>query len=213
MKNEPLIDADVPTGLYINGEFRDASDGGRFDVYDPATEQVLASVADGTIQDAQAAVDAAAAAFPGWAARTPRERGEVLRKCFELFSAQKEKFARLMTLENGKALTDARGEATYAAEFFRWYAEEAPRNIGQMGRAPASGARMLVQHKPAGVAVMVTPWNFPAAMGTRKIAPAPAAGCTLVLKPASETPLPMLALAELLQAGGLPPAAANILPS
>ncbi|HEX9463998.1 MAG TPA: NAD-dependent succinate-semialdehyde dehydrogenase [Alphaproteobacteria bacterium] len=213
MKNEPSIDPDIPTGLYINGKFRDASNGGRFDVYDPATEQVLASVADGTIEDAQAAVDAAAAAFDGWAARSPRERGEILRKAFDLFSAQKEKFARLMTQENGKSLTDARGEATYAAEFFRWYAEEAPRNLGQMGRAPASGARMLVQHKPAGVAVMVTPWNFPAAMGTRKIAPALAAGCTVVLKPASETPLTMLALAKLLQDAGVPPGVVNILPS
>src|SRR5258708_19663419 len=189
MKNEPSIDPDIPTGLYINGKFRDASNGGRFDVYDPATEQVLASVADGTIEDAQAAVDAAAAAFDGWAARSPRERGEILRKAFDLFSAQKEKFARLMTQENGKSLTDARGEATYAAEFFRWYAEEAPRNLGQMGRAPASGARMLVQHKPAGVAVMVTPWNFPAAMGTRKIAPPLPAACTVVLKPAPHPPL------------------------
>jgi succinate-semialdehyde dehydrogenase / glutarate-semialdehyde dehydrogenase len=213
MRNESLIDPDVPTGLYIDGQFRDASDGGRFDVYDPATEQVLASVADGTIQDAQAAVDAAAAAFPAWSAKTPRERGEVLRKCFELFNAQKEKFARLMTLENGKALTDARGEAAYAAEFFRWYAEEAPRNIGEVSKAPASGARILVQHKPAGVAVLVTPWNFPAAMGTRKIAPALAAGCTVVLKPASETPLTMLALAKLFEEAGVPKGVVNILPS
>ncbi|HUZ75679.1 MAG TPA: NAD-dependent succinate-semialdehyde dehydrogenase [Stellaceae bacterium] len=211
MRNEPKIDA--PTDLYIGGKFRPASDGGRFDVYDPATEQVIASVADGTIEDAQAAVDAAAAAFDGWAGRTPRERGEVLRKAFELFNAKKEHFARLMTLENGKALLDSRAEAAYAAEFFRWYAEEAPRNIGEVSRAPSTGARILVQRKPAGVAVMVTPWNFPAAMGTRKIAPALAAGCSMVLKPASETPLTMLAVAELLAEAGVPPGVVNILPS
>ncbi|HUB96653.1 MAG TPA: NAD-dependent succinate-semialdehyde dehydrogenase [Stellaceae bacterium] len=211
MKNEPAIDA--PTDLYIGGTFRPASDGGRFDVYDPATEQVIASVADGTTEDAIAAVDAAAAAFEGWAGRTPRERGEVLRKAFELFNAKKEYFARLMTRENGKALSDSRAEAAYAAEFFRWYAEEAPRNIGEVSRAPSTGARILVHHKPAGVAVMVTPWNFPAAMGTRKIAPALAAGCTMVLKPASETPLTMLAIAELLTEAGVPAGAVNILPS
>ncbi len=211
MRNEPKIDA--PTDLYIDGKFRPASDGGRFDVYDPATEEVIASVADGTTDDATAAVDAAAAAFDGWAARTPRERGEVLRKAFELFTAKKEYFARLMTLENGKALLDSRAEAAYAAEFFRWYSEEAPRNLGDVSRAPSTGARILVQHKPAGVAVMITPWNFPAAMGTRKIAPALAAGCTLVLKPASETPLTMLAIAELLTEAGVPAGAVNILPS
>jgi succinate-semialdehyde dehydrogenase/glutarate-semialdehyde dehydrogenase len=211
MRNEPKIDA--PTDLYIGGKFRPASDGGRFDVYDPATEEVIATVADGTTADAQAAVDAAAAAFDGWAARAPRERAEILRKSFELFNAKKEYFARLMTRENGKALVDSRAEATYAAEFFRWFAEEAPRNIGQVSRAPSTGARILVQHKPAGVAVMVTPWNFPAAMGTRKIAPALAAGCTLVLKPASETPLTMLAIAQLLEEAGVPPGVVNILPS
>jgi succinate-semialdehyde dehydrogenase / glutarate-semialdehyde dehydrogenase len=211
MRNEPAIDA--PTDLYIGGKFRPASDGGRFDVFDPATEAVIATVADGTTQDAIAAVDAAAEAFDGWAKRSPRERGEVLRKAFELFTAKKEYFARLMTRENGKALVDSRAEAAYAAEFFRWYAEEAPRNIGEVSRAPATGARILVQHKPAGVAVMVTPWNFPAAMGTRKIAPALAAGCTMVLKPASETPLTMLAIAALLAEAGVPPGVVNILPS
>jgi len=170
-------------------------------------------VADGTVDDAKAAIEAAAKAFPAWGAKSPRDRGEILRKCFELFVARKEWFARLMTLENGKALPDSRAEATYAAEFFRWYAEEAPRNIGEVSRAPSTGARILVQHKPAGIAVLVTPWNFPAAMGTRKIAPALAAGCTVVLKPASETPLTMLALAELFQEAGVPPGVVNILPS
>ena len=148
-----------------------------------------------------------------WAARAPRERAEILRKAFEVLVGQKERIARLITLENGKALPDSRAEAVYAAEFFRWYAEEAVRNIGQVSRAPSSGARILVQHKPAGVAVLVTPWNFPAAMGTRKIAPALAAGCTVVLKPASETPLTMLLLAELLAEAGVPPGVVNILPA
>jgi succinate-semialdehyde dehydrogenase/glutarate-semialdehyde dehydrogenase len=211
MRNEPAIDA--PTDLYIDGKFRPASDGGRFKVYDPASEDVIAEVADGTTQDAISAVDAAAKAFDAWGAKSPRERGEVLRKCYDLFTAKKEYFARLMTRENGKALLDSRAEAAYAAEFFRWYAEEAPRNIGQLSKAPATGARIMVQHKPAGVAVLVTPWNFPAAMGTRKIAPALAAGCTMVLKPASETPLTMLAIAELLAEAGVPPGVVNILPS
>src|ERR1700733_11125369 len=211
MRNAPAIDA--PTDLFIGGKFRPASDGGRFDVYDPATEEVIASVADGTTADAIAAVDAAGDAFEGWAGRTPRERAEVLRKAFELFTARKEDFARLMTLENGKALLDSRAEAAYAAEFFRWYAEEAPRNIGEVSKAPATGARIMVQHKPAGIAVMVTPWNFPAAMGTRKIAPALAAGCTMVLKPASETPLTMLAIAQLLEEAGVPAGAGKTPPS
>jgi succinate-semialdehyde dehydrogenase/glutarate-semialdehyde dehydrogenase len=211
LKDAP--DITVPTGLYIDGKFRDASGGGTFPVLNPATEQPLCSVADGTVEDAKSALDAADRAFAGWGAKSPRERGEILRKCFELFTAKKEYFARLMTLENGKALVDSRAEASYAAEFFRWYAEEAPRNIGEVSRAPSTGARILVQHKPAGIAVLVTPWNFPAAMGTRKIAPALAAGCTVVLKPASETPLTMLALAELFQEAGVPPGVVNILPS
>ena len=203
----------LDTQLYINGHWREASDGQRFEVLDPATEQVLSSVADGSPADAAAAVDAAANALPSWAARAPRERAEVLRKAFELMDVQKEHFARLMTRENGKALSDSRGEASYAAEFFRWYSEEAVRNIGQMSKAPSSGARILVQHKPAGVAVLITPWNFPAAMGTRKIAPALAAGCTVVVKPASETPLTMLALARLLEEAGVPRGVVNVLPS
>ena len=203
----------LPTNLFIGGAWRESSDRRRFDVIDPATEQVLSSVADGTVADAVSAVDAAAAALPAWAARAPRERAEILRKAFEVLIGQKERIARLITLENGKALPDSRSEAAYAAEFFRWYAEEAVRNIGQLSRAPSSGARILVQHKPAGVAVLVTPWNFPAAMGTRKIAPALAAGCTVVLKPASETPLTMLLLAELLAEAGVPPGVVNILPA
>jgi succinate-semialdehyde dehydrogenase/glutarate-semialdehyde dehydrogenase len=173
----------------------------------------MASVASATEEDARAAVSAAANALPGWSARSPRERGEILRRAFELITAQLEPLARLITRENGKALADARAEMTYAAEFFRWYSEEAVRNIGQVSRAPSSGARILVQHKPAGVAVLITPWNFPAAMGTRKIAPALAAGCTVIVKPASETPLTMLALAPLLEEAGVPAGVVNMLTS
>jgi succinate-semialdehyde dehydrogenase/glutarate-semialdehyde dehydrogenase len=201
------------TDLYIGGEWRPASDGGRFDVLNPADESVLASVASGTVDDAIAALDAADAAFAEWAGRKPRERAEVLRKAFELFSARLEEFAELITLENGKARTDAMGEAAYSAEFFRWYAEEAVRAEGSVQMAPATGARILVQQKPAGLAVLVTPWNYPAAMGTRKIAPALAAGCPVVVKPASETPLTMLALMPLLAEAGVPPGVVNVLPS
>src|SRR2546428_2413532 len=205
--------ANVPTDLWIGGKWRKASDGGRFDVLDPATENKIASVASATVEDAKAAVDAASAVFEGWAGRKPRERAEVLRKSFELIMRDAERLAKLITIENGEALSDSRGEVAYAAEFFRWYAEEAVRAIGEVSRAPASGARMVVQHKPAGVAVLVTPWNFPAAMATRKIGPALAAGCTVVLKPASDTPLTALAIAAIFEQAGLPPGVINVLPS
>src|SRR6202051_2674097 len=164
--------ANAPPALGIGGKWRKSSDGGRFDVIDPATENKVASVASATVDDAKAALDAASAAFPGWAAKKPRERGEILRKSFELIMRDAERLAKLITIENGKALSDSRGEVAYAAEFFRWYAEEAVRNIGEVSRAPSSGARIFVHHKPAGIAVLVTPWNFPAAMATRKIGPA-----------------------------------------
>ena len=199
--------------LYIGGAWRPASDGATFDVLNPADETVLTHVASGTVADAHACLDAAEAAFAGWAARAPRERGEILRKAFETFNDQIEEIARLITLENGKARADAIGEARYAAEFFRWYAEEAVRSEGHVGMAPASGARIMVHQKPAGIAVLVTPWNYPAAMGTRKIAPALAAGCPVVVKPASETPLTMLALIPILEAAGVPPGGVTVLPS
>src|SRR6516225_4483975 len=205
--------ANVPTDLWIGGKWRKSSDGGRFDVIDPATENKVASVASATVEDAKAALDAAQAAFPSWAAKKPRERAEILRKSFELIMRDAERLAKLITIENGKALSDSRGEVAYAAEFFRWFAEEAVRNIGQNSVAPASGARILVHHKPAGVAVLVTPWNFPAAMATRKIGPALAAGCTLVLKPASDTPLTMLALMPILEEAGVPAGVVNVIPS
>ena len=201
------------TNLYINGAWVDGADKVRFDVINPATEEVLTSVASAEISDADAALDAAEAAMKEWAAKTPRHRSEVLRKAWELMTARLDEFANLITLENGKAGTDAKGEATYAAEFFRWFAEEAVRADGLITHAPASGARIMVQHKPAGLAVLVTPWNYPAAMGTRKIAPALAAGCAVIIKPASETPLTMLALMPLLEEAGVPHGLVNVLPS
>jgi len=201
------------TNLYINGQWRDAASGDRFDVINPATEETIASVASADIADADAALDAAEAAFGLWAAKKPRERSEILRKAWELMTERLDDFARLITLENGKARADAMGEATYAAEFFRWFAEEAVRADGMITHAPSSGARIVVQHKPAGIAVLVTPWNYPAAMGTRKIAPALAAGCPVIIKPASETPLTMLALMPLLEEAGVPKGLVNVLPS
>src|SRR6201998_2352013 len=205
--------ANVPTDLWIGGKWRKSSDNARFDVIDPATENKVASVASASIDDAKAALDAASDAFEGWAARKPRERGEILRKAYELIMRDAERLAKLITIENGKALSDSRGEVAYAAEFFRWFAEEGVRNLGDVGRAPSSGARIFVHHKPAGVAVLVTPWNFPAAMATRKIGPALAAGCPVVLKPASETPLTMLALMPILEEAGVPAGVVNVIPS
>jgi succinate-semialdehyde dehydrogenase/glutarate-semialdehyde dehydrogenase len=205
--------ANVPTDLWIGGQWRKSSDNARFDVIDPATERAVASVASASVADAKAAVDAASGAFEAWAAKKPRERGEILRKAFELIMRDAERLAKLITIENGKALSDSRGEVAYAAEFFRWFAEEGVRNLGDVGRAPSSGARIFVHHKPAGVAVLVTPWNFPAAMATRKIGPALAAGCPVVLKPASETPLTMLALMPILEEAGVPAGVVNVIPS
>ncbi|BAL87617.1 putative succinate-semialdehyde dehydrogenase [Actinoplanes missouriensis 431] len=175
-----------------------------FDVVDPATLDVIASVPDQGIAEARAAVDAAHSAFPAWSRTAPRRRSEILHGAFELMLHNREELARLIATENGKSLTDAAGEVTYAAEFFRWFAEEAVRPGGDYGEAPAGGARTLVGHRPVGVAALVTPWNFPAAMITRKIGPALAAGCTAVVKPAAETPLTALAIARLLTEAGLP---------
>ncbi|WP_246576498.1 NAD-dependent succinate-semialdehyde dehydrogenase [Actinospica durhamensis] len=203
----------APTQLLIGGERRSASDGAVMDVYDPATTEVLTRVADGTVEDGLSAVAAAAAAGPGWACTPPRQRAEVLRRTFELMTEHAEDLAYLMVLENGKALRDARGEVAYAAEFFRWYAEEAVRGEGSVGTAPAGANRILVLRQPVGVCVLVTPWNFPAAMATRKIGPALAAGCSVVLKPASDTPLTALAIGALLEEAGLPAGVVNVVPS
>jgi succinate-semialdehyde dehydrogenase/glutarate-semialdehyde dehydrogenase len=203
----------LKTELYVGGSWRASSSQRVFPVVDPATEEVIAEVSDGTVEDAIGAVDAAATAQRTWAKRLPRERAEILRSAFDLMSRDRERLARLITLENGKALADSRAEVAYAAEFFRWYAEEAVRSVGTLMQSPGSGARIMVQHRPAGVAVLVTPWNFPAAMGTRKIGPALAAGCGVVVKPASETPLTMLAIAALLEEAGVPAGLVNIVPS
>ena len=203
----------MQTDLYIDGNWVPSQSAQRFDVMNPATEDVIASVASADVFDADLALNAASTAMQEWAARSPRDRSEVLRKAWELMTARLPEFARLITLENGKANADAMGEATYAAEFFRWFAEEAVRVDGLIAHAPASGARIIVQHKPAGLAVLVTPWNYPAAMGTRKIAPALAAGCAVIIKPASETPLTMLALMPLLEEAGVPKGVVNVLPS
>src|SRR5262249_6363584 len=174
------------------------------------TEDILVEIADGTPDDALAAVAAAHRALPGWAATPPRQRAECLRKAWALMIERAEAIARLMVLENGKALRDARGEVTYAAEFFRWYAEEAVRIDGSVQTAPAGTNRIVVLRQPVGVSVLVTPWNFPAAMATRKIGPALAAGCTVVLKPAKETPLCAFAVADILREAGVPPGVINV---
>jgi succinate-semialdehyde dehydrogenase/glutarate-semialdehyde dehydrogenase len=205
--------ADTPTDLFLGGKWVPASSGGRFDVYDPSTGDVIAAVADGTVEDAIAAVDAADAAAAAWAATAPRARAEILRSAFELMTARKDELARLISLENGKALTDAAGEVAYAAEFFRWYSEEAVRAEGTVMTAPSGANRILVVQQPVGIAVLVTPWNFPAAMATRKIGPALAAGCTCILKPASDTPLTALAMAAILAEAGVPDGVVNVLPS
>jgi succinate-semialdehyde dehydrogenase/glutarate-semialdehyde dehydrogenase len=203
----------VPTQLLVGGKWVDASDGRTFDVGDPATGEVIAVVADASVEDGLAAVSAASAALPGWSATPPRQRAEVLRRTFELMTERTDQLARLIVRENGKALTDARGEVTYAAEFFRWFAEEAVRAGGDLQMAPAGTNRILVLRQPIGVSILVTPWNFPAAMATRKIGPALAAGCTVVLKPASDTPLTALALGALLSDAGVPAGVVNVLPS
>jgi succinate-semialdehyde dehydrogenase/glutarate-semialdehyde dehydrogenase len=199
--------------LFIGGQSVPAADGGRFDVIDPATGDVLQTVANGTVEDAIAAVDAADAAAPAWAATAPRARGEILRRAYQLMTERADELARLISQENGKALPDALGEVLYAAEFFRWYSEEAVRIPGTLATAPSGTNKILVQYRPVGVCVLVTPWNFPAAMATRKIGPALAAGCTMVLKPASDTPLTALALAGLLAEAGVPDGVVNVLPA
>jgi succinate-semialdehyde dehydrogenase / glutarate-semialdehyde dehydrogenase len=204
---------DPPTGLLIGGEWTSGGAGAVLPVVNPATEDMVTEVASASTQDALRAVAAAHDALPGWAATPPRQRGECLRRAWELMISRSEALARLMVVENGKALRDARGEVSYAAEFFRWYAEEAVRNDGYLAVAPSGANRIVVQRQPVGVSVLVTPWNFPAAMATRKIGPALAAGCTVILKPASLTPLTALAVAGVLAEAGVPDGVVNVLPS
>ncbi len=196
-------------GLWIAGR-RVPGSGRPIEVTNPSTEAVIGVVGDASVADGLAAVSAAAAAMPAWSATPPRARAEILRECFRLMTARADELAALISRENGKALADARGEVAYAAEFFRWYAEEAVRIRGELTLAPSGANRIMVQHQPVGVALLVTPWNFPAAMATRKIAPALAAGCACILKPASETPLTAYALAELLEQAGVPSGLVNV---
>jgi succinate-semialdehyde dehydrogenase/glutarate-semialdehyde dehydrogenase len=205
--------SNISKRLYIRGAWRDSSDAAHFTVEDPATEKIIAEVADASCADAFDAVEAATAAGSAWAGRAPRERGEILRRAFELLIRHREAFARLITLENGKAVAEARAEVSYAAEFLRWYSEESVRIPGHVATAPSGTNRIITIRQPIGVCVLVTPWNFPAAMATRKIGPALAAGCTVILKPAKETPLTALALASLLEEAGVPPGVVNVLPT
>ena len=185
--------------LYIDGDWRESSDSNEFAVLDPATEEVLTHVSSASPEDAIAAVATAHEAGPEFAALTPRERSEILRRAFELMMERSEMIAELIVAEMGKALPEARAEAAYAAEFFRWFSGEALRNIGYINIAPGGDKRIIAVHQAIGVSLLVTPWNFPAAMATRKIGPAIVAGCTMVLKPASDTPLTALAIVRILE--------------
>lgn len=205
--------AGIDTRLRIGGELCRASDGAVFDVLDPATGGPIATVSSGTAQDAVAAVAAAHDAGRAWAATAPRERGETLRRSFESMIARRDEIAEVIVLESGKSWNDAVGEVNYAAEFFRWFSEEAVRVDGGLVRAPAGDKHIITMRQPVGVSVLVTPWNFPAAMATRKIGPALAAGCTVVLKPASDTPLTALLVADILAEAGVPGGVVNVVPS
>ena len=204
-----VIDA-VGKELFIGGEWTPSSTGQTFEVRDPSTDRVLCRVADASPADGVAALDAAVAAQESWAAHPPRERGEILRRAYHELMSRADELALLMTLEMGKPLAESRGEVAYAAEFFRWFAEEAVRIDGGYATAPNGQGRFLVTKQPVGPSLLITPWNFPMAMGTRKIGPAIAAGCTSVIKPAAQTPLSMLALARILADAGLPDGVLNV---
>ncbi|HKG38629.1 MAG TPA: NAD-dependent succinate-semialdehyde dehydrogenase [Conexibacter sp.] len=210
---EQDVVAKVPKGLFIGGEWRDATGGATLPVEDPSTGDSLCEVADATPEDATAALDAACAVQAEWAATPPRERGEILRRAYEAVVARAEELALLMTLEMGKPVAESRAEVLYAADFLRWFSEEAVRIEGRWATAPNGGMRMLTMRQPVGPCLLITPWNFPLAMGTRKIGPAVAAGCTMVVKPAKQTPLSMLALAQILDEVGLPDGVLNVFTS
>ena len=211
LTQEQRVVEQVKKQLYIGGKWVEARTGGRLPVEDPSTGQTLCEVADARIEDAMAALDAAVATQQSWAKHPPRERGEILRRAYEKIVARTDDLALLMTLEMGKPLAEARAEVAYAAEFFRWFAEEAVRIDGSYAVAPNGAGRLLVMRQPVGPCILITPWNFPMAMGTRKIGPAVAAGCTMVIKPAKQTPLSMLALTEILEECGLPPGVVNVI--
>jgi succinate-semialdehyde dehydrogenase/glutarate-semialdehyde dehydrogenase len=201
----------VPKDLFIGGSWRPAQEGPTFDVEDPSTGEALCAVADATPADGLTALDAALKAQESWAQHPPRERGEILRRAYEAIMGRREELAVLMTLEMGKPLPESRTEVAYAAEFFRWFAEEGVRVDGGYAVAPNGHGRVLVMKQPVGPCLLITPWNFPMAMGTRKIGPAVAAGCTMVVKPAKQTPLSMLALAEIIRDAGLPDGVLNVI--
>ena len=209
-RERTVLDA-VPKQLLIAGEWREAEGGGQLAVEDPATGETLVEVADAQPSDALAALTAAADAQPQWARTAPRDRGEILRRAFEAITERKDELALLMTLEMGKAVAESKAEITYAAEFFRWFAEEAVRIHGRYMNNTTGSGRIVTMRQPVGPCVFVTPWNFPMAMGTRKLAPAIAAGCTMVVKPAQQTPLSMLALAKILEEAGLPAGVLNVI--
>ncbi len=211
-KERTILDA-VPTQLFIGGEWRDATGGATLEVEDPSTTDSIAAVADATPEDATAALDAACAVQAEWAHHPPRERGEILRRAFEGIGARTDELALIMTLEMGKPLAESKAEIAYASEFFRWFAEEAVRIEGRYASAPNGAGRLLTMRQPVGPCYMITPWNFPMAMGTRKLGPAIAAGCTMVIKPAQQTPLSMLALAQILEEAGLPAGVLNVVTS
>ncbi len=208
---EQSVLAAVPKQLLIGGGWRDATGGGTFEVEDPATGLTLCSIADATPDDARAALDAAVSAQAGWAATPPNERSEILHRAFLALGDRAEELALLMTLEMGKAVAESKGELAYAAEFFRWFSGEALRLDGYYKTSGNGQSRVLVMRQPVGPCYFITPWNFPNAMGTRKIGPAIAAGCTMVVKPAQQTPLSMLALAKVLEECGLPPGVLNVI--
>ena len=210
---ESAVLSGVPKQLYIGGAWVDPAEGGTLPVQDPATGETIAEVADARPDDAVRALDAAVAAQADWAAHPPRERGEILRRAWQVMNDRADELALLMTLEMGKSVAESKAEVTYASEFLRWFAEEAVRIDGRYSVAPNGAGRLLTMKQPVGPCLLITPWNFPAAMGTRKIGPAVAAGCTMVVKPASQTPLSMLALAEILEEVGLPGGVLNVITS
>ncbi len=213
LDRESAILEQVPTDLYIRGDWRPASGEGRLPVEDPSTGETLVEVADGQPEDALAALEAASEKQAEWAAHPPRERGEILRGAYERMTERADELALIMTLEMGKALAESKAEILYAAEFLRWFSEEAVRIHGRYMVNTTGKGRILTMRQPVGPCVFVTPWNFPTAMGTRKIAPAVAAGCTMVIKPAQQTPLSMFALAKILEESGLPGGVLNVITS
>ena len=212
MDVQSIIDK-VNTGLFIDGQWRDAETGDTIDVINPATGKVIAKVADGSKKDAQDAIEAAGRAQKSWAATPPRERGEILRRAFELLMEKQDEIGAVMTAEMGKSLTEAKGEVAYGAEFFRWFSEEAVRIGGDYMKSTDGKNRLMISKEPVGPCILVTPWNFPLAMGTRKIGPALAAGCTVVLKPAQLTPLTSFMLMEVLVEAGVPAGVVNVVTS